>query len=118
MAKGKNDRIKHVYLIIVTVLLILGAGWKVYGHFAKTSAVEAVAKSIAWVEERLAIGTHDDRVHRQKEAVESARDRVRFKENDVEPTIRELEDVAMQEERLKEVEKEREELVEQYESKK
>ena len=128
-SRTKNDKIKHIYLILVTTLLVLGAGWKVYGHFAKTTALEVVAragvkgreaafKSITWIEERLAIGTHDQRVDRQKEAVESAKNRVRFKENDEEPTVRELEDVKLQEVRLKEVEQERTELIEQYKSKK
>ncbi len=128
-SKTKNDKIKHIYLILVTSLLVLGAGWKVYGHFAKTTALEVVAragakgreaaaKSFVWIEERLAIGTHDQRVHRQKEAVERAKNRVRFKENDDEPTVREVEDVKIQEVLLKEAEQERTELIEQYKSKK
>ena len=122
MAKDKNGRLKLIYMITITTLALFGAGWAAYGHFAKTSVVEAgqkaAAKSFAWIEERLAIGTHDQRVHRQKEAVESAKNRVRFKENDKPPTTREIEDVAIQEVRLKEVVKEREELIEQYKSKK
>lgn len=122
MAKDKNDRLKHLYIIVATFLLVAGAFNWVYGHFAKTSVVEKLAvtveKGLSFVEERLAIGTHDDRVHRQKEAVESAKNRVRFKENDDEPTTRELEDVLMQEARLEEVKQERAELIEQYKSKK
>ncbi len=129
MEKGKSDKIKHYYITIATVLLVFGAGWKVYGHFAKTTAVETLAKSViagrdaaaksfAWVEERLAIGTHDDRVRRQKDAVERAKNRIRFKEKDKAPTTREVEDVQVQKERLKEIVKEREELIEQYKSKK
>jgi len=117
-----KDKLKHYYIFIATVILLFGAGWKVYGHFAKTSYVEAgfekAAKSMAWVEERLAIGTHDDRVHRQEEAVDAAKNRIRFKENDKPPTTREIEDVEIQKTRLKEVEKEREELIQQYQREK
>ena len=54
----------------------------------------------------------------EKDAVERAKNRIRFKENDELPTAREVEDVQIQETLLKETVKEREELIEQYKSKK
>ena len=118
MAKKKNDKIKHYYIIIVTIILIFGASLKVYGHFAKTTTVEALARTVIWVEERLAIGTHDQRVERQQQAVDRARNRLRFEAKIGKPMAVEIEEVKLQEERLRGVIKERDELVKQYQSKK
>jgi len=118
MVNGKNDKIKHWYIIISTVLLLCAVGWKGYCHFAKTKVVQDIAKTVVWVEERLSVGTHDDRVHRQEEAVNRARNRLRFEKKIGNPTNEELEDVRVNEKRLAEVIKEREELIEQYKSRK
>ena len=118
MAKNKNDKIKHCYIVIATILLVFAASLKVYGHFAKTTTVEALARTVIWVEERLAIGTHDQRVERQQQAVDRARNRLRFETKKGEPMAVEVEEVKLQEERLRGVIKERDELVQQYKSKK
>lgn len=127
--KSKNDRIKHYALIITTSLFILTALWTVYGHFAKTSALEAVAKvgiagrdaaakTFKLVQEQFHIAASDSDVSRQKGNLERARDRVRFKKNDESPTAAEEEDVKLEEEELQRVIKKRDELVEQYRSEK
>lgn len=118
MTKKKSDTMKRFYILLSTlVILSMGGNW-LYNHFAKTKDVQAISKSVAWVEERLAIGTHDARVHQAKRDAEAARDYLRFKENDKLPTAREKEEVRIKESRLKEAEKERQELIEQYRSEK
>ena len=120
MAKNnnRNDKIKHYYIGIATVLLVFGAGWKAYGHFAKTEVVEDISKTLVWVEERLSIGTYDDRVVRQEGAVARARNRLRFEKKTSNPTDAQIEDVRIEELRLSIIIKEREELFRQYESRK
>ena len=113
-----NDRIKNYALVITTSIVLLGAFYKTYGHFAKTKTVEAISKTVMWVEERLAIGTHDARVDRQKGAVDMARDRLRFEAKTGNPTPAEEDNVKIQEERLQDVIKERDEIVAEYKSKK
>ena len=122
MHKEKKDKYRNYYMIIATFLLVFGAAWAVYGHFAKSSIVEAgfekAAKTMAWVEERLAIGTHDQRVHQQEEELTRAKNRLRFQKKSDKPTREEEEDVVVQEKRLEDCVKQRRELIEEYKSKK
>jgi hypothetical protein len=114
----KNDKFRSLYIILSTIALLLVAGKYAYQHFAKTTTVEAIAKTVVWVEERLAIGTHDQRVLRQEGAVERAKNRLRFEKKQGQPTREEEEDVAIQQKRLEEVVKQRQELIDQYKNKK
>ena len=118
MHKEHTDKIRKYYIALSIVAIICAASWKAYSHFAKTTAVEAISKSMGWVEERLAIGTHDDRVHRQEDEVTRAKNRLRFEKKQGQPTREEEEDVKVQETRLAEVVKQRRELIEEYKSKK
>ncbi len=109
--------------------LFCAGGWKAYCHFAKTSTVEELAKvvvkgqevatkSMTYIEERLAIGTHNERVHRQEEELTRAKNRLRFQKKMDKSTREEEEDVTEQKKRLKEVVEQRRELIEEYKSKK
>ena len=129
MTKDKSARMKHWYIAISLMLNGSGMIWKAYNHFAKTTTVEAVAKSVVaveeaatkgleWVQERLHIGTLDDRVLRKESDVERAKNHLRFEQKSGAPTIREEEEVKIQEQQLEKAVKEREELIRQYESKK
>ncbi len=129
MHKEKKDKLRNYYIALSIVALFCAGGWKAYCHFAKTSTVEELAKvvvkgqeaatkSMTYIEERLAIGTHNERVHRQEEEVTRAKNRLRFEKKQGLPTREEEEDVTEQEKRLEEVVEQRRELIEEYKSKK
>lgn len=121
MHKEKKDKIQNYYTILLTIALLGGAAWAVYEHFAKTSVVEAgfetAAKTFKLVQQQFRIGAKEDEVTRVAGDVERAKNRLRFEKKIGNPTKEEEEDVAIQEVKLKAVEKRRDELIKQYESK-
>lgn len=122
MHKEKKAKITNYYAAVVTFLLVFGAVWGACDYFAKSSVVkrgfEEAAKAFKLVQQQFRIGAKQDDVSRAEGDVERVRNRIRFKNNDEPATTEELEDVAMQEERLKETVKARDELIRQYEEKK
>ena len=122
MHKEKKDKLWSYYIKLSIIGLLCTGVWTVYGHFAKTSIVERgfdeAAKAFKLIQQQFRIGAKDNDVTRAEGDVERVRNRIRFKNNDEPATSEEVEDVRIQEERLKATVKTRDELIRQYESKK